>query len=52
LYDESDTEEAAQIRKEDRFQVTGVDIELKHTIIMRDNDGKFHNGFDEVLEVG
>ncbi|WP_339749560.1 integrase core domain-containing protein [uncultured Rubinisphaera sp.] len=26
------------------------DVELKHTIIMRDNDGKFQKGFDEVLE--
>ena len=28
------------------------DVELKHTIIMRDNDGKFKKGFDEVLEAG
>ena len=28
------------------------DVELKHTIIMRDNDSKFQKGFDEVLEAG
>jgi len=28
------------------------DVELKHTIVMRDNDGKFQKGFDEVLEAG